>query len=488
MNMRAIDEIFSDAESFIRNLRIIDKNKKLVKFGDIITPEQIQLIKILQTHKKVAIVKARQLGISTVVRAFCFWECYTDRRTCTSIVASNKAKSAENLLLMDKRFYKHLPKSLQRKISKENVSTIQFSPTDSRLLAMTAKADSQDRGYTINTAHLSEFSFYNNAEVYLGSTLASTNDGRIIIESTPLYYGDPLHKLVQANEYDAGWHIVFFPWSAFPDYRVKPDDDFVPTDEEQSLMTTHRLDIEQICWRRKKLSEYSSAHLFRKDFPLTIEEGWTLDDKCYFTEDDLANLRTSDPYKLVEKSDAYVIGVDPAGGTGNDFSVATVISKANYSIVDKISSNTLSINAFAKQVIDLARKYNNALIHFELNNHGHAFKEVLNFNNYTDYREFTTTTKSKILLFDNLRSQVNSSLLTCVDQITMSELRSLQRSEKGLAPKHPDGLHDDNVISLALGLEGLQYINLPISPQQRMMQQQYRAQPSVSTTIANRFR
>jgi hypothetical protein len=263
------------------------------------------------------------------------------------------------------------------------------------------------------------------------------------------------------------------PWSSFPEYRS--DELVEPTEEEKELMEKHSLDIEQISWRRHKIAEMKSEYLFRREYPLTIEEAWTLTDSCYFSVEDLEDIQQL-PYRGGEvqfvppvQGITYSVGVDPAGGVGKDYSVATVISKLDHTVVAKISTNTKSINAFALDVINLAKKYNNAFIHFEANNHGHAFKEVLNYNNYTNYKEFLTTSKSKITLYDQLRVWVGEGMISYLDALCLAELRMLQTSQQGLAPKHPEGAHDDQVISLALAIEGLKFVKDPVDPHSLIM-------------------
>ena len=480
MKHQTIDAVFADPVEFISRLTIKSKTGKLVRFGDVITSEQIELIRKLQSHKKVIIIKARQLGVSTLVRAFAFWQAYTSRDPINSAVVSNKEKSSFNLLDIDKRFYQKLPKFLQRKISLESKSQIQFASNGTNLLAMTAKADSQDRGYTLNLAHLSEFAFYSNADTYLASLLASINDGQVVIESTPNYYGDALHELIRGSYYDNRWEVVFMPWSSFPEYRS--DELVEATEEEEELMERYSLDIQQISWRRHKIAEMKSEFLFRREYPLTIEEAWTLTDSCFFTTEELEDIQTL-PYRGGEVQFAppvsgltYCIGVDPASGVGADYSVATVISKLDNAVVAKISSNTRSINAFALDVINLAKKYNNAFIHFEENNHGHAFREVLNANGYIHYKPFTTTAKSKIALYDQLRVWIGEGMITYLDSLCLAELRMLQTSNKGLAPSHPEGAHDDQVISLALAIDGLKFVKEPIDPHSRLMMRAFASQ------------
>jgi hypothetical protein len=49
-----------------------------------------------------------------------------------------------------------------------------------------------------------------------------------------------------------------------------------------------------------------------------------------------------------------------------------------------------------------------------------------------------------------------------IDNLTLNEMKQLQRSSRGLAPKHPEGLqfHDDRVIAYGLALWGLRHMRV----------------------------
>jgi len=464
-------KLWNSPLEFIRSLMIIDKRGKLVRFGDVITPGQIEIIKALETHKQVAIVKARQLGISTVVRAFCFWEYYTSRQACRSMCAAHKHDLSKALLSMDKNFYKKIPVPVKRKLESDTIQYMKFAENATDVRAETAGSRKQARGYTLNTAHLSEYAYYDDAETYLGSIIASVN-GRIIVESTPNHHDDPLHKIVTSNSPE--WHVVFLPWYSFPEYAEPVGAEFQRTEEEDELANAFNLTDAQLYWRRKKMSSYNDPWLFKRDFPITIEEAWTLGDDNYFTEAQLRHLivkqldnRDSMIISEPMPNDVYTIGVDPAGGTGGDYSAAYVLSKLDRVPVAILCSNKLSIRDFATQVVALANKYNNALIHYELNNHGHAFKEVLNNLVYRNCRSFITTTQSKIKLFDDLRTAITNGTIIAIDNKLGTELRQLQR-RNNLAPCPPNGGHDDRVIAFSLAIDALRFVTLPVDPYSAM--------------------
>jgi len=457
---------FSNPLEFICSLMIVNKRGKLVRFGDVITPGQIEIIKALETHKQVAIVKARQLGISTVVRAFCFWEYYTSRHACRSMCAAHKHDLSKALLSIDKNFYKKLPRAVQRKLDNDSLQYMKFEENATDVRAETAGSRKQARGYTLNTAHLSEYAYYDDAETYLGSIIASC-EGRIIVESTPNHHDDPLHKIVTSNSPE--WHVVFLPWYSFPEYAEPVPAEFQRTEEEDELANAFNLTDAQLYWRRKKMSSYNDPWLFKRDFPITIEEAWTLGDDNFFTENQLSNIIRTDigpTYAEIAqpiRGAQYVIGVDPAGGVGGDDSAAYVLDRTTHLPAAVFCSNRLTIRDYVTKLVGMARKYNDAFIHFELNNHGHAVKEILDSLGYVRYATFTTSAQSKIKLFDNLRDAISSGTAVGADQHLLSQLRQLQRDKNGLAPKHPPGGHDDRVIAFALALEGFKYVAAPLS-------------------------
>jgi len=159
--------------------------------------------------------------------------------------------------------------------------------------------------------------------------------------------------------------------------------------------------------------------------------------------------------------DSYIMGVDIGGGTGGDYSVGVVLSKLTSSPVAILSSNKLSIHDFTIACMNLAKRYN-AMIAFEVNNHGHAFKEILHAESWHDYRAFKTTSKSKITIYQLLRTYLEEAMINYVDDKTLTELRGLVKDKKGLAPRAAEGFHDDRCMAYAIGLYHLKDLAMPI--------------------------
>lgn len=474
-----LDTVLADPIEFISRLKIRDKKGKYKVFGKLLTKEQIEIIQAITDPEidRIAIVKARQLGITTACRAALFWETYTNNRSVTTALCSNKLGSATELLKIDKRFLNNLPKPLKRKCQ-ERVDRLVFPSTDSTILAVSAQGDGHNRGFTFNHAHASEFAFYDHPEEFLASLIASTNEGKIILESTANHYGDALHNIARQNHYDERWKVIFLPWTSFPQYATALPKGGIEWDPiEKQLQELHGLTDRQLYWRRRKIGEIKDERLFRREYPLTIDEAYSLSEDNYFAEEHFKHLDIIDIGNDVvqvlterETSDLYVCGVDLAAGVGGDYSVATVVSKLTGAPVAILSSNKMSIHDFTIATMNLAKRFD-ALIAFEDNHGGGQFKEILNNNSWRNWKSFTTTAKSKMMLYDCLRTHLEENLIAYLDNATYAEMRNLVKNPKGLAPKHPPGSHDDRVIAYALALYHLKDLRMPSSDYDKWVKQ-----------------
>jgi len=473
--MEGLDKIVSDPKEFIKRLMIRDKEGNNRLFGEIISPEQLDIIDTIKNNDRVIILKARQLGISTLCRAYAFWHYYISNKTITSAVVSNKYQSVIELLKIDKRFIEGLPDPLKRKIKTEKRDELIFDSNRSQVKGFSG-GGSNIRGYTFNFCHISEFDFLDEPDEVLANMIASANSGKIVLESTANYYGSVMHNMILDAKYSGAWKVVFLPWNTFKEYRVAvPAGGMILEAEEQELIQKYNLDLEQVAWRRFKIWEMGKEK-FHREYPLSIDEAYAVSGKNYFEADVLKDIKehkcTGTPYHEFQfpgGGDQYVIGLDPASGVGQDYSVAYVLSRNTLAPAAILASNKLSIREFAERVIKLSAKYKNALVVCELNNHGHAFKEVFHSNSFYRYEMFKTSMKSKLALYDLLRTYIEEKLITEIDDITLMEMKNLLKDEKGLAPSHGPSGHDDRVIAFMLALHRIKDYPRPKSTWDEIM-------------------
>ena len=125
-----------DPRQFFKFLKVFDKDSgKLIPF--VMNDEQEELLDALLEHQKVVVCKARQIGCSTLIRAYFLWKSYVETQPTRHAIISFTRDSADHLHSIDKGFYLSLPKPLQRKLSKSSARTLQFADTRAELRSFT---------------------------------------------------------------------------------------------------------------------------------------------------------------------------------------------------------------------------------------------------------------------------------------------------------------------------------------------------------------
>jgi hypothetical protein len=135
------------------------------------------------------------------------------------------------------------------------------------------------RGSTIQYFHGSEVAFWPNAEKHAAGVLQAVPDApgtEIIKESTANGLGNYFHKEWQLAESGKSEYIaIFVPWYWQDEYRRPVPADFVMTIEEENYKDAYDLDMEQMAWRRNKITELGEL-LFKQEYPATAAEAFQM--------------------------------------------------------------------------------------------------------------------------------------------------------------------------------------------------------------------
>lgn len=463
-----VREVLEDRELFMRLLRIEHKTTHaFIPF----TPNdaQTRFLDLVDNHSRVVVVKARQVGITTAARAQQLKTAYCTSSAHKYALISFHDRSAKHLRRIDKKWLQGLPKLLQRKLSLDNATDFEFADTQAGLSAYTAGSRGGTRSFSFSAAHLSEFAFYNDPDETLAQVEATVGKGgNIIIESTVNAPGDAYHRIVENSAHN-GWALFTYWWWQYPDYRENVPHGFKPTKEEEELIGLYNLDWEQLSWRRH-IVHTLGLEKFRREYPACLDDcflsrkGTFFDSAVLDTIDVIDyDFNTASNGLQIEKpnpADRYVIGADPGGGVGGDYSAFVVVSCGTMQPVYTFRDNKISPRDFAHRLVQVGSKYNDALILVEGNNHGHAV--ILELNN-CQYRHlwlnaesgkaWTTTAQSKIDAYNTLRDAIP--LIRVMDRATLMELKALSIPPGKVTPEAPNGLHDDCAISIALAYRAL---------------------------------
>ena len=100
----AVLKAFEDPRNFFKFLKVFNEESGALE-PFVLRPQQEELLEALMTHNKIVVLKARQLGISTLLRAYFLWKSYMSAEPTRPAIISYTRDSADHLHNMDKSFY-----------------------------------------------------------------------------------------------------------------------------------------------------------------------------------------------------------------------------------------------------------------------------------------------------------------------------------------------------------------------------------------------
>jgi hypothetical protein len=296
-----------------------------------LNPAQLKLHQIVEEQKartgrvRVIVLKARQLGVSTFVAARFFHKTLFGEGLRTYI-ASHEKRASSNLFQIVRRFYDHLPPEIKPATSASSAEELIFQKSDSGYLVGTASYEGTGRSATSQLLHCSETAFWLELEQNFASLIQTTPDldeTEIVVESTACGFNEFYTLWRKAEAGDSEFLPVFLPWSLDPQYRRRPDEgeEIELTSEERALASLHKLDDEQILWRRAKISQLGSEIYFRQEYPLTAAEAFISPSMDAFIPADLV-LSARQEDVPTDSNAPLILGVDPAGSGADKTAIA----------------------------------------------------------------------------------------------------------------------------------------------------------------------
>jgi len=264
--------------------RISDKSARDIPFRP--TPEQAKLIDAIyrKGQRRHVILKARQMGFSTLIELMLLDAAYFNAGINAAIVDKTQTDASKKLEEKIKFAFNRLPKSLRKEPIRENGSEIAWD------FGSKIEAGMHVRGGTLQWLHISEWGSIaaNDArrsrEIKTGA-LPAAKEGIIIIESTMEggQGGDFYEILKRAKDTPEGehteldFHFHFFPWYLDKTYTLDGPERAIPQDihnycdqKERELGIT--LTTGQRLWYTKTKQEQGIFML--REYPTTPEESY----------------------------------------------------------------------------------------------------------------------------------------------------------------------------------------------------------------------
>lgn len=228
------------------------------------------------------VLKARQLGFSTLIAAIIFtMTIYSPYRE--SLVISDKDDHTKRIFEMYQRFYDHLPEELKPTQSVGRKGNMLSTIVESTVSVETV-SDDLARGATLRAAHASEFAMWKKqqeAMASLNSAVPFSPDSMLFIESTAK--GMNFFRDLFINAYSGkstslkGW---FEPWHKNEKYKMPYHGEelqrFGDYGDEVALLENYRsegMTEEGLMWRRAQIDS-SSLELFHQENPTYPDEAF----------------------------------------------------------------------------------------------------------------------------------------------------------------------------------------------------------------------
>jgi hypothetical protein len=492
---------------FLRRLWIRDKSARVVPFEP--NWAQRRMIDVVEQQEaegrpvRIVVLKARQIGISTLTEALMFVRAFVFPGS-HGLVVAHEIDSSTYLLGMTHLFwstwaYKDLytPKYVSRK-------ELEWLETGSSIRIATARNVRTGRSRTVHSLHGSEVAWWEHPEeVMVGLRQAVPNDPRtmIVLESTANGVGNWFHDLWEAaTTGDVEYAPLFFPWWQHPEYTASainiPAYDLGSLTEEERALRALGVDDDRLAWRRWAIRNLANGDeaWFAQEYPATPEEAFLATGSNVFPMDALAacyqpfeGLRgslvrdgaevrfvpnPSGPLTIFRHPSKdrswgqYFVGGDPTHTTRGDFACAQVINRRTYEQV-AVWRARCDPMTFGEELAKLGQYYNVAEIATEVEGPGYAtigHLVALDYPNIWRQRwadkmpgmlsqslGWSTTWKRKEWAIGHLLKLVVDRDVTIHDRVTYDEMRNYVALEDkvGYGPADEDG-HDDAVMALAI--------------------------------------
>lgn len=499
------------AKDYIENcLKIKTKSGTVVPFR--LNDAQRKLYAVAKRQQdagkpvRLIILKARQLGFSTLTEGLIFHACAT-RKNVNALIVAHREDATANLFRMSKLFYDELPAPVKPMLRASNAQELVFeNPSKlrserearpglrSRIRCATAGGRGIGRSDTLQCVHLSEYAFWPDGADGKASTLAgilqavpSLPGTMVVIESTANGFEDFKERWDAAVAGENDFEPVFFAWFENPDYAmpVVPGTEWTP--EERELRDAYRLTDEQLQWRRWCIANNcgGSLDMFRQEYPSSPGEAFLHSGTGVFDNEQIVLRleRLPEPagrgeftdgewtesetgaitlYELPEDGVPYVLGGDTAG-EGSDYFTAIVINNVSGRIAAKLRQK-YSEPEYVRQIYALGRFYNDALVAIETNFSTYPVMKLQEMdypNQYSREREdtytrqmrksygFRTDRQSRPRAIANLVEVFSSHPEWFTDRELLEEMLTFCYNEDH-RPEALAGKHDDLVMGAAI--------------------------------------
>lgn len=414
---------------------------------------QRQLLQDFNDHRFNIILKARQLGISTISAGYVTWMMLFHRDKNVLVMAT-KFGVAANLVKKVKSIMKTLPDWLLiANISVDNRTSFELS-NGSQIKASSTSGDA-GRSEALSLLVIDEAAHVENLdELWTGLYPTLSTGGRCIALSTPNGVGNWFHQTyVDAEQETNDFYPTKLPWDVHPDRGV-----------DWFEKETRNMSRRQIAQELECNFNMSGETVIHSEDIEKIEE--SIENPRHRAGFD-RNLWIWEDYR---PENSYLLVADVARGDGKDYSAFHIIDVTQMKQVVEYQGK-VELDLYSSFLADVGRQYGNALIVVENNNIGYSVLTKLEdmgysnlyystrgsheyVDNYTArgtssaVAGFTTSMKTRPLIVAKLEEFIRNDIVIIKSNRLLNELKTFVWNNG--KPQAMRGYNDDLVMSMAI--------------------------------------
>jgi len=451
--MREIVKCGKDPVYFINNYaRITHPQRGLIPFG--LYDFQEDLVKHFLDHRFNVILKARQLGISTISAAYVVWLMLFHREKNVLVIAT-KFGTASNLVKKVKNILKNIPDWLRiAKVTIDNRTSFELS-NGSQIKASSTSGDA-GRSEALSLLVIDEAAHVEGLDdLWMGLYPTLSTGGRCIALSTPNGVGNWFHKVyIEAEQHTNDFHATKLPWDRHPD-------------------------------RDKNWFEKETRNMSRREIAQELECNFNMSGETVFHGDDLAHIEAHirEPkyrtgfdrnywiWEEFQPEHNYMISADVARGDGRDYSVFHVIKLTTMEIIAEYQGK-VTPDVFSEILYNAGNEYGKCMVVVENNSVGYSVLEKLREKNYPNLYHsikstheyidqlqaesvsnavagFTTSSKTRPLVIAKMEEFVRNKLIKIYSARLLNEMKTFIWNNG--KPEAMRSYNDDLVMACSIG-------------------------------------
>ena len=305
-------------------------------------------------HDYNIVLKARQLGLSTLTAGYALWM-MTFQQDKNILVIATKQETAKNLVTKVRVMHANLPGWLKQPCVEDNKLSLRYK-NGSQIKAV-ASSEESGRSEALSLLIIDEAAFIDKIDTIWGAaqqTLAT--GGRALVISTPNGVGNFFHKTwIGAEDGTNDFNFIKLHWSVHPErgqeWRDEQDKLLGPS------LAAQECDCDFITSGRGVIDGLLLENLKESSVREPIEKRGI--DSNYWI------------WQPPNYTKNYVVSADVSRGDGTDYSAFHIIDVESLEQVAEYKGK-ISTQDFGNMLVNVASEYNNALLVVENNNIGWA--------------------------------------------------------------------------------------------------------------------